>query len=73
MAATTKSVGRKRPILEGKIAVVFGAGGLIGSAVAKELAAEEAEVYLSGRNKSSAEAVAEEIVATGRPGTRGSN
>src|SRR5215469_13093976 len=53
------------PILQGKRAVVFGAGGSIGSAVAKEFAAEGAEVFLSGRSKSSVEAVAKEIVAMG--------
>src|ERR1700745_2252724 len=53
------------PILPGKHAVVFGAAGSIGSAVAKEFAAEGAEVFLSGRSKSSVEAVAKEIVADG--------
>ena len=53
------------PILKGKHAVVFGAGGSIGSAVAKEFAAEGAEVFLSGRTKSSVEAVANEIEAKG--------
>jgi len=52
-------------ILKGKHAVVFGAGGSIGSAVAKEFAAEGAEVFLSGRRKSSVEVVAKEIVAKG--------
>ena len=53
------------PILKGKHAVVFGAGGTIGSAVAKEFAAEGAEVFLSGRSKSSVEAAASEIAARG--------
>lgn len=53
------------PILRGKHAVVFGAGGSIGTAVAKEFAAEGAEVFLSGRTKSSVEAVANQIVAKG--------
>ena len=51
--------------LKGKHAIVFGAGGSIGSAVAKEFAAEGAEVFLSGRTTSSVEAVANEIVAKG--------
>src|SRR5207302_8233164 len=41
------------PILAGKRAVVFGASGSIGAAVAKELAKEGAEVFLAGRTKSS--------------------
>ncbi|HXW90787.1 MAG TPA: SDR family NAD(P)-dependent oxidoreductase, partial [Terriglobales bacterium] len=53
------------PILRGKHAFVFGAGGSIGSAVAKEFAREGAEVFLSGRSKSSVEAVAKEIAAKG--------
>jgi len=52
-------------ILKGKSAVIFGAGGSIGAAVAKEFAAEGAEVFLSGRTKSSVEAVAEQITASG--------
>ena len=35
--------------LQGKYAVVFGAGGSVGAAVAKEFAAEGAEVFLAGR------------------------
>lgn len=53
------------PTFKGKYAEVFGAGGSIGSAVAKELATEGAEVFLSGRSKSSVEAVATEIAAKG--------
>lgn len=53
------------PILKGKLAVVFGAGGSIGSAVAREFAREGAEVFLAGRTKSSVEAVAKEIAANG--------
>lgn len=52
-------------ILEGKLAVVFGAGGSIGAAVAQEFAAEGAEVYLSGRTKKSVEAVATRISEVG--------
>ena len=53
------------PILEGKHAVVFGAGGSIGAAVAKEFAAEGAEVFLAGRTKSSVEEVAKQITTGG--------
>jgi NAD(P)-dependent dehydrogenase (short-subunit alcohol dehydrogenase family) len=52
-------------ILQGKHAVVFGAGGSIGAAVAKEFAAEGAEVFLAGRTKSNVEAVAKQITAAG--------
>jgi NAD(P)-dependent dehydrogenase (short-subunit alcohol dehydrogenase family) len=51
--------------LEGKCAVVFGAGGSIGSAVAKEFASEGAEVFLAGRTGAGVELVAKEIGAAG--------
>jgi len=38
-------------ILQGKHAVVFGAGGSVGAAVAQEFAAEGSEVFLAGRTK----------------------
>jgi 3-oxoacyl-[acyl-carrier protein] reductase len=52
-------------ILEHKSAVVFGAGGSIGAAVAKEFAAEGARVFLAGRTKANLEAVAQQITAAG--------
>jgi len=53
------------PFLEGKHAVIFGAGGSIGSAVAREFAAEGAEVFLAGRTKSNGEEVRKQISASG--------
>ena len=53
------------PILRGRHAVVFGASGSIGAAVAKEFAAEAARVFLAGRTKASLETVAEQIRAAG--------
>jgi 3-oxoacyl-[acyl-carrier protein] reductase len=52
-------------ILHGKHAVVFGAGGSIGAAVAKEFAAEGAEVFLAGRTKANVEDVTKQITADG--------
>src|SRR5215472_8770137 len=52
-------------LLDGKSAVVFGAGGSIGAAVAKVFAAEGARVFLAGRTKASLEAVAEQITNAG--------
>jgi NAD(P)-dependent dehydrogenase (short-subunit alcohol dehydrogenase family) len=53
------------PILEGKYAIVFGAGGSIGAAVAREFAAEGTEVFLAGRTKTSVEQVANRITVAG--------
>ena len=52
-------------ILSAKHAVVFGAGGSIGAAVAKEFASEGAEVFLAGRTKSNVEVVAMQIASEG--------
>src|SRR5262245_51664722 len=52
-------------MLQKKYAVVFGAGGTIGAAVAKEFATEGAEVFLSGRTKSKVEEVANQITTAG--------
>src|SRR5215475_2743124 len=51
--------------LGNQCAVVFGAGGSIGAAIAKEFAAEGARVFLAGRTKASLQAVAKQIVADG--------
>ena len=52
-------------LLQGKHAVVFGGGGSIGAAVAKEFASEGAEVFLAGRTAKSVEAIAKQIDASG--------
>src|SRR5437870_5132950 len=51
--------------LPGKHAVIFGAGGSFGSVVAREFAAEGAEVFLSGRSTSSVDDVARQITDDG--------
>ncbi|HEX2037832.1 MAG TPA: SDR family oxidoreductase [Chloroflexota bacterium] len=52
-------------ILNGKIAVVYGAGGRIGGAVARGFAAEGATVFLAGRTLAKLQQVAAEIAAAG--------
>ena len=52
-------------MLDGKHAVVFGAGGSIGSAAAREFASQGAEVFLAGRTEHTVVAVAKEIAAAG--------
>src|SRR5689334_13430846 len=53
-------------LLENKVAVIYGAGGAIGSAVARAFAAEGAKVFVTGRRRESVQAVARELVSGGR-------
>jgi 3-oxoacyl-[acyl-carrier protein] reductase len=53
------------PIMKDKRAVVFGAGGSIGAAVARRFGAEGAEVFLAGRTESSLDAVTRQITEFG--------
>jgi NAD(P)-dependent dehydrogenase (short-subunit alcohol dehydrogenase family) len=52
-------------LLENKNAVIYGAAGAVGSAVARAFAREGAKVFLTGRTRAAIEAVASEIAATG--------
>lgn len=52
-------------ILTNKIAVIYGAGGSLGGAVARAFAREGARVFLAGRTQSSLDAVAKDILALG--------
>jgi NAD(P)-dependent dehydrogenase (short-subunit alcohol dehydrogenase family) len=52
-------------LLENKVAVIYGAGGPVGSAIAGAFAQEGARVFLSGRDLPKVEAVAETIRAAG--------
>jgi NAD(P)-dependent dehydrogenase (short-subunit alcohol dehydrogenase family) len=52
-------------LLERKVAVVYGAGGSIGGAVARAFAREGATVYLAGRTRKKLDAVAGDIRASG--------
>jgi NAD(P)-dependent dehydrogenase (short-subunit alcohol dehydrogenase family) len=51
--------------LEGKVAVVYGRGGVIGAAVARAWAREGAQVFLAGRTAGKLRAVAHEIERAG--------
>jgi NAD(P)-dependent dehydrogenase (short-subunit alcohol dehydrogenase family) len=52
-------------LLENKIALIYGAGGAIGGAVARAFAREGARTFLTGRRRSPVETVAQEIIAAG--------
>lgn len=52
-------------LLENKVAIIHGAGGAIGSAVARAFAREGANIFLSGRTLEKVERVTKEIVTAG--------
>ena len=52
-------------MLKDKVAVIYGAGGAIGGAVARAFAREGAELFLTGRHLAPVEAVAKDIVSAG--------
>lgn len=52
-------------LLESKNAVIYGAGGAIGGAVARAFARQAANVFLTGRSIAPIQALAEEICAAG--------
>jgi NADP-dependent 3-hydroxy acid dehydrogenase YdfG len=52
-------------MLKDKVAVIYGAGGAIGSAVARASASEGAKLFLTGRHLAPLEAVAKDVVAAG--------
>ena len=58
---------RKEPrmILQGKVAVIYGAGGAIGGAVARAFASEGAKVFLTGRHRAPVEIVGKDIFSAG--------
>ena len=52
-------------LLTNKVAVIYGAGGGVGGAVARAFATEGARLFLTGRRRAPVEAVARDIVAAG--------
>ena len=54
-------------MLKNKVAVIYGAGGAIGGAVARAFGREGAKLFLTGRHRPAVEAVAEEIDSAAGP------
>ena len=52
-------------MLKDKVAVIYGAGGAVGGAVARAFATDGAKVFLTGRKLAAVEAVAREIASAG--------
>ncbi len=52
-------------LLKNKVAVIYGAGGGIGSAVARAFGSEGAKLFLTGRHRAPVDAVAKEVASAG--------
>lgn len=65
MSVTTSHQIQGLKLLEGKVAVIYGAAGGVGTAVAKAFAREGASVFLTGRTENSLNPIAQEILGTG--------
>jgi len=52
-------------LLKNKVAVIYGAGGYVGSAIARAFARDGASVYVTGRHREPIVGLAKEIVAAG--------
>jgi NAD(P)-dependent dehydrogenase (short-subunit alcohol dehydrogenase family) len=52
-------------MLKDKVAVIYGAGGDIGGAVARAFAREGAKLFLTGRRRAPVEAIAKDIISAG--------
>jgi len=65
MSVTTTHQIHGLKLLDGKVAVIYGASGGVGTAVAKAFAREGATVFLAGRTENSLNLIAKEIVKTG--------
>ena len=52
-------------LLENKVAIIYGAGGPIGGAVARVFAREGARLFLAGRTRAKLDKVAGEIRSSG--------
>lgn len=65
MSVTTSHQIQGLKLLDGKVAVIYGAAGGVGAAVAKAFAREGATVFLTGRTENSLKPVADEITKSG--------
>src|SRR2546421_10625008 len=65
MSVTTSHQIQGLKLLDGKAAVIYGAAGGVGTAVAKAFAREGATVFLTGRTENSLKRIADDISSTG--------
>lgn len=64
LPATAAPTPRAR-LLEGKVAVIYGAAGAMGGAISRAFAQHGARVFLAGRTRATLDAFAEELTRTG--------
>ena len=64
-SAAERPEGASEMMLKDKVAVIYGAGGAVGGAVARAFASEGAKLFLTGRLRAPVESVAENIVSAG--------
>ncbi len=65
MSVTTSHQVQGLKLLDGKVAVIYGAAGGVGSAVSKAFAREGAKVFLAGRTETTLNPIAQEISSNG--------
>jgi NADP-dependent 3-hydroxy acid dehydrogenase YdfG len=65
ITSLTRKTGDWKRLLQNKNAVIYGAGGAVGGAVARAFAREGAKVFLTGRTLARVDKVAVEISAAG--------
>jgi NAD(P)-dependent dehydrogenase (short-subunit alcohol dehydrogenase family) len=67
LVSASSTAHRKEPtmMVKDKVAVIYGAGGAVGGAIAHAFAREGATLFLTGRSMEPVEGVAKEIVAAG--------
>ena len=65
-AAAAQDSAPRSGLLAGKVAVIYGAAGAIGSSVSRVFAREGAQLFLAGRTPERVQALAQELTAGGR-------
>lgn len=69
--AQRKAAAERAGLLQGKVAVVYGAAGSMGSSISRAFAQEGARVFLAGRTRASLDALATELARDGASASAG--
>jgi NAD(P)-dependent dehydrogenase (short-subunit alcohol dehydrogenase family) len=60
-----ETLAQHAPLLRNKVAVIYGAGGAIGGAIARAFAREGAKVFATGRAQAAVASLARDVVTSG--------